>query len=134
MSDDKGVLLCVDDEVIILLALKQELKLHLRQQIQVDTCDRAEEALQRIGTYRNRDVKVILVISDWLMPGMRGDVFLGKVHADYPDIPIILVTGQADEGEITRLRETIGLRHVLRKPWSSKELLSIVDRILADLA
>lgn len=124
-------LICVDDEPILLMAMKQELKLNLKDRVTIDTCSRAGEALKRIEAYRSRNVDVILVISDWLMPGMRGDEFLAEVHRAYPDIPMVLVTGQADEAEIARLKEAVGLRHVLRKPWRSKELLRIVEETIS---
>jgi len=125
----KKVVLCVDDEAIILLAMKQELKLSLGSGVTIDTCSRAAEALEHIDQYRSKEVKVIVVISDWLMPGMSGDEFLGHVHERYPEIPVILVTGQADEKEIARLRATIGLNHVLKKPWSSAALTSLVKSL-----
>ena len=127
----KKVVLCVDDEAIILLAMKQELRLSLGNEVTIDTCSRAAEALERIAQYRSKEVKVIVVISDWLMPGMSGDEFLARVHERYPEIPVILVTGQADEKEIARLKATIGLTHVLKKPWSSAALSSLV-KSLAD--
>lgn len=124
------VLMCVDDEPIILMAMRQELRLHLKQQAAVDTCGRAEEALKRIDEYRNKDVAIILVISDWRMPGMNGDEFLSALHKRHPDIPMVLVTGQADQNEIDRLQREVGLFQVLRKPWRVAELRSIVDRVL----
>ena len=125
----KKVVLCVDDEAIILLAMKQELRLSLGNGVAVDTCSRAADALERIDQYHSREVQVIVVISDWLMPGMSGDEFLSRVHQRYPEIPVILVTGQADEKEIARLRATIGLSHVLKKPWSSAALTSLVKSL-----
>lgn len=128
-ASEKKVVLCVDDEAIILLAMKQELKLSLGNGVTIDTCSRAAEALERIDQYRSREARVIVIISDWLMPGMSGDEFLGQVHERYPEIPVILVTGQADEREIARLKATIGLNHVLKKPWSSAALTSIVKSL-----
>lgn len=126
-SDISKVLICVDDEPIILMAMKQELRLHLKQQAAVETWGRAEDALNRIAEYRGRDVRVILVISDWLMPGMSGDEFLSALHERYPDIPVVLITGQAEESDIESLRTRTGLKHVLRKPWRAQELRGIVD-------
>lgn len=133
MTDIDGdkVLICVDDEPIILLAMKQELRLHLKRQAAVETCASAAEALALIEDCRNRKVRIILVISDWLMPGMNGDEFMLRVHERYPDIPLVLVTGQADEREIERLKREVSIRMVLRKPWRSSDLRAVVDSVLA---
>lgn len=126
-GETRGALICVDDEPIILLALKQELKLRLADKtIAVDTFIRAQEALTRIDDYVQRGVEVILIISDWLMPGMGGEEFLLKVHEKHPGIPVVLVTGQADENEIARLKEEVSLQAVIRKPWTASQLVTVV--------
>ena len=44
---------------------------------------------------RAAGVTVPVVISDHIMPGMKGDEFLVRVHALLPDTRTILLTGQA---------------------------------------
>ena len=42
----------------------------------------------------------IIIVSDWLMPGMKGDEFLIQVHQKFPHIVKVLLTGQADSEAI----------------------------------
>jgi response regulator RpfG family c-di-GMP phosphodiesterase len=69
---------------------------------------------------------VIVVISDYIMPGMYGDEFLIKLHAKYPNIRKIMLTGQADDNAVKRARDNANLLFCLRKPWSQEELAKIV--------
>ena len=66
----KKAILCVDDEAIILLSVKQELQSHFRERFIYETALSAKEALVIIDELSAEGIVFILVISDWLMPGM----------------------------------------------------------------
>jgi response regulator RpfG family c-di-GMP phosphodiesterase len=70
---------------------------------------------------------VILILSDWLMPGMKGDEFLIAVKRRYPSIRSILVTGQADSRAVERVRKEAGTERVIFKPWRREELIAAVE-------
>ena len=63
------------------------------------------------------------MVSDWLMPGVKGDELLIQVHARFPDIITVLLTGHADDHAVERAREHANLYHCLRKPWDECELI-----------
>ncbi|MFA6508050.1 MAG: response regulator [Treponemataceae bacterium] len=126
----KQAILCVDDEAIIVLSLKQELRSHYRDQFLYETALNATEAMEIIEELASEGVKIITIISDWLMPGIKGDEFLARVHERYPDIRSIIITGQADEESLKRLKDDICLTAVLRKPWNSLDLFAAVDSCL----
>lgn len=121
--DGKKAIICVDDEAIIVLALKQELQNRLGDEYIYESAMSAEEALQVIEELSGDSVCVILVISDWLMPGIKGDEFLIRLKIKYPEIRSILITGQADDAAIERARADAGVNAVLRKPWNTDDLL-----------
>jgi CheY-like chemotaxis protein len=123
-------IVCVDDEAIILMAMKQELKHHFGSRFLYETALSAEEALQIIQELGDEGISVIIVISDWLMPGMKGDEFLVLVHQKFPHIRTIMVTGQADEAAIERAVQEAKISACLRKPWKSRELMSAIEDIL----
>ena len=129
MAAAKAILL-VDDEAIILLALKQLLRLHYGQGYRYETALSAAEGLECIRELAAEGIEIVLVISDWLMPGMKGDEFLSLVHVSYPAIKLIMVTGHADEAEIERLSGEIELQGFIRKPWSPERLFEVVDAAL----
>jgi DNA-binding NtrC family response regulator len=124
-------ILCVDDEAIILLSMKQELKRRFGGRFIVETALDASEAQAVIDELSAREIDTALVISDWLMPGVRGDQFLVELHARKPAIKAILVTGHADEAAVERARREAGLAAALRKPWRPEELFSAVESALA---
>jgi DNA-binding NtrC family response regulator len=125
----KAILL-VDDEAILLLSLKQSLRLRFGPGYRYETATSGEDGLERVKALIAEGVDVVLVISDWLMPGMKGDEFLVKVHASHPSIKLIMLTGHADESEMASLAESVDLEAFLRKPWNPERLFSIVSSSL----
>jgi DNA-binding NtrC family response regulator len=121
----------VDDEAVILLALKQELLRHFRGRYAIETALSAEEGEELIRALEAEGTEVRLVISDWLMPGKRGDQFLIDLHKRSPAIRAILVTGQADEAAIERTRREAELYACMRKPWRMPVLLGLVEKSLS---
>ncbi len=121
-----GAILCVDDETIILDCLREQLEKYFGNAYLYETAENAEEGMEIIEDLRNDEIKILIIVTDWLMPGMNGDEFLIKVHEKYPSIVKIILTGQANEQAINRAREHAGLLGVLYKPWSEDELFNII--------
>jgi len=119
-------ILCVDDEAIILMAMKRELKAHFRDRFRFETALDAEEALRVISALTDDGVSVILVITDWLMPGMKGDELLIRLRSLHPHIRSIMVTGHADPRSIERTINEAGAYAVLHKPWNRNELIAAI--------
>jgi response regulator RpfG family c-di-GMP phosphodiesterase len=73
---------------------------------------------------------VWVVVSDYLMPGMRGIEFLAKVKGIRPDTIRIMMTAYADLSiAIDAINRSEAYRFVT-KPWNNKELMDIVDEAL----
>ncbi|MAT38901.1 MAG: hypothetical protein CL946_04785 [Ectothiorhodospiraceae bacterium] len=72
------------------------------------------------------DVRIMVIVSDWLMPGIKGDEFLIKVHEKYPGIVTVMLTGQADALAIEQAREKANLLRCLHKPWTEEELIETI--------
>jgi DNA-binding NtrC family response regulator len=130
---DKSAILIVDDEAVILLSIKQELKSRFGDQYLLETALSAEEATVAIDGLVADGIEVILIISDWLMPGMKGDVFLASVKARHPAVRCIIVSGHADPTAIERARETVALDAVISKPWDRMTLLNAVSACLQNV-
>jgi CheY-like chemotaxis protein len=121
MSDRKAIL-CVDDEIIILLSLVEELKLAFGGKFVYEQAIDAASALKIVEELSRDGVDVIFVISDWFMPGMKGDEFLEVIHRDYPEIRAILITGQADEAALSRISHNDSVVAIFNKPWNPVDL------------
>ncbi|NNM55154.1 MAG: response regulator [Spirochaetales bacterium] len=123
---NRSAIVCVDDEVIILAALKSELRNAFGNQFQYETATSAALAMELIGELQADSIEVILILSDWLMPVMKGDEFLKQVRERYPGIKAILVTGNADERSLRSVLEDGLVRAVISKPWKAVDLLTLV--------
>lgn len=126
---DKAIL-CVDDEAIILIALKQELRRAFGPSFLYETARNGEEALEVIDGLEREGVRVLIVISDWYMPGMNGDELFDRIHEKYPGIATILVTGQMDEKRMQALKDEAAIQAIIRKPWQPREMLDAVSACL----
>ncbi len=121
MMTNKAIL-CVDDEDVILDTLKEQLKRQFGQKYLYETANSADEAWEILEDLQSDGVEVLIIVSDWLMPGMKGDEFLVQVHHRYPEIVTVMLTGQADDGAIARAYEAANLHRCLSKPWTDEEL------------
>lgn len=124
-------ILCVDDETVILESLKEQLKRRFGNQYMYEAAESAQEAWEIIEELHEEDVKVVIIVSDWLMPEMKGDEFLIKVHQKYPEIVTVMLTGQADDAAIERAKKEANLYYCLRKPWTEEELAHIITSSVA---
>ncbi|MDJ0845639.1 response regulator [Crocosphaera sp.] len=127
----KPVILCVDDEKVILDSLKIQLKKEFQDTYLYEAAESADEALEIIEELQEDDITILVIVSDWLMPGMKGDEFLIEVHKRFPKIIKIMLTGQADENAVEQAKKYANLHSCLYKPWNSEEL---IDNIKSGLS
>ena len=86
----KGVIICVDDEKLVLNSLKIQLMNYLDNDYEIELAESGEEALEIFAELHAEGVEIPLVISDQIMPRMKGDELLKKIHAQYPETLTIL--------------------------------------------
>ena len=125
-KSSKPAILCVDDERIILTSLRDQIERHFGKQYQCELAQSADEALEVLAELNEDGVSTLIIVSDWLMPGMKGDELLILVHQQFPKIEKILLTGQADEAAIDRTRRYAGLHRYLTKPWDEDTLINVI--------
>ncbi len=120
-------ILCVDDEEIVLMSLKEQIEDHFGDNFMYEVAESAEEAWEVIEDLDTEDVEILVIVSDWLMPGIKGDEFLIAVHQKFPKIVKVILTGQADEKAIERAKTEANLHRCLRKPWKVEELIETIQ-------
>jgi len=125
-----AAILCVDDELSILKSLEIELRESFSDRYHYEFAESATEALEILEELCSDGIQTLMVVSDWLMPGMKGDEFLIQVHQNYPDIVTVMLTGQADEQAIQRASEQAHLYRCLHKPWQAHELSNLIHAAL----
>jgi YesN/AraC family two-component response regulator len=101
---------------------------HFGNKYLIETAMNADIALKIINELDAEGIKIILILSDWLMPGLKGDEFLKIVKTNHPDIKCIILSGHADEKVIDDIRDQINLLAYISKPWNTQELLNIISK------
>ena len=129
----KPVILCVDDEVVILDSLKVQLKQAFGDTYSYEMAESVDEAIEIIEESVEEDLTIIAIVSDWLMPNIKGDEFLIRVHQRFPWVIKIMLTGQADEKAIERATEQPNLHRCIHKPWAKEELVEAIESGLIKL-
>jgi CheY-like chemotaxis protein len=123
---NKFAILCVDDDPLILNSVIRQLQNEFENKYVYEAAESAEEALEVLAELEEEEIKTIVIVSDWLMPGMKGDEFLIEVHKKFPNVVKILLTGQADESAIQRANKYADLHRYIAKPWEKKDLIGAI--------
>lgn len=123
---DGGIILCVDDDSTVLSALRSVFSSHFGSELQVEFAESGEEALEIDADLRAAGRELGLVISDFMMPGLRGDELLVKLHAVSPNTVKILLTGQSDLTGVKRAINDANLYRFLEKPFLNEDIVLTV--------
>ncbi len=115
-------ILVIDDELSILLAIDTTLQLAGFDNI--ITCQDSREVAHILP---GKEIEVILL--DLNMPHMDGETLLSRIRRDYPDIPVIVVTGAVDVETAVKCMRSGSFDYVV-KPVEEGRLLSAVSRAL----
>lgn len=124
------VILCVDDDKTILDSLKIELKQSFKNQYIIETAQSGEEALDIIEELLEEHYELPLVISDYIMPGIKGDELLKRIHLILPNTLKVMLTGQADISAVANVINSAQLYRYLTKPWNRDDLFLTVKEAI----
>ncbi len=122
----KLAILCVDDEHIVLNSLKDELAGYFGASVIIETAESGEEALEVLTFLKKRNLPLALIISDYVMPFMKGDELLEVFHRESPGTVKILLTGEASLEGVTNAVNKANLYRYIPKPWETKDLAMTV--------
>ena len=73
-------------------------------------------------------VRPDIVLCDYKLPDMDGDVILKKTKAQYPDIKFIMVTAYYDE-DLEKRFKNLGAMEVIYKPIVLTEIDSLLSKL-----
>ncbi len=116
-------ILLVDDEALARDTTTMSLE-SLGHQV-VAVADAAQAVLEMSQIPRRFD----LVLLDFVMPRMRGDDCFKALHAIDPKVPVVLMTGYADDGIASSALE-LGMAGYLAKPFSRRQLAQAIEDAL----
>jgi PAS domain S-box-containing protein len=119
----KPVILCVDDESIILTSLKIELKKVFGNDYYIELAESGKEALALIDELQENGYEIAVVIADYFMPNMNGDELLERIHVNSPQIVKIILTGQINVNTVSHaVKNNTKLYRYITKPWQTEKL------------
>ncbi len=118
-------ILIVDDEAAIRDMVRMALEM---ESFKVSDASNAHQA-SKILEQENID----LILLDWMMPGISGIDFASRLRREgNHHVGIVMVTAKDDESDLIRGLD-VGADDYIRKPFSTKELVSRMQAVLRRL-
>jgi len=119
----RSTLLIVEDQEEMRHFLQEELR---EAGHEVIATARGLEALDRLAT-----TAVDVIITDLMMPGMKGDELLAQVRSRQPDIPVVIITAFGSiESAVEAMKA--GAYHYVAKPFRIEQLLATIENALRE--
>ncbi|XPM59630.2 MAG: EAL domain-containing protein [Leptolyngbya sp. IPPAS B-1204] len=126
----KGTIVCVDDERLVLLSLRDQLTRLIGDDYEIELAESGEEALELFSELTAAAIEIPLILCDQIMPGMAGDEPLIRLHAQYPKTLKILLTGQTHLEAVVNVINSASLYRYVCKPWDETDLRLTVREAL----
>lgn len=121
IASGKGRVLIVDDDQFILGILKTILE---REGYSTLTANSGEPALEIL-----KSNPIDIIISDIIMPGMNGMELLANVKANYPNIPVLMITGYSGKYSNSSVIAH-GAKGCISKPFKNTEIVNRVNVLI----
>lgn len=119
----KTIILCVDDDKTVLTTLRTLLINTIGTTCRVEIAESGPEALELCAELAANGLEVGLVVSDFIMPQMRGDELLVRLHSMYPKMMKVMLTGQSDFAAVRRVINEANLYRFIDKPFKNADLV-----------
>jgi CheY-like chemotaxis protein len=120
---DKEVILLVDDEEMMVDVTGKILE-RLGFSVVAKT-----SSLDALETFQEKPDEFDLVITDQVMPNMKGTQLARKLISIRPDIPVILCSGFPENVDLEEV-ESIGIKKFIMKPIGREVISKIVRAVL----
>lgn len=122
--------MCIDDESIVLDSLKEQIQQEFGDELQVEIAECGDEALEIFDELLEDGLEVPVIVADFIMPGMKGDKLLEKIHNVKPAAKKILLTGQASVEGVSNAVNRADLYRFISKPWEKQDLILTIREAL----
>ena len=116
-------ILLIDDDSSLLKAVSGMLQLWVRN-VSVKTCHSGLEALGYLEANQCH-----AVVTDISMPGIDGLMLLRRVKRQWPDISVVLMTGNHDPALASRALSE-GAAGFILKPFAREDFVEAIQRVL----
>ena len=130
----KPVLLTLDDDPQVLLAIERDLREHYGKRFRVLRAESGVKALAIVKQLKLQNKILSLLLVDQRMPQMTGVEFLEQAMTIFPEAKRVLLTAYTDTEAAIRSINNAKIDYYLMKPWEPPEehLYPILDDLLDD--
>ena len=130
----KPVLLTLDDDPQVLLAIERDLRQHYGKRFRVLRAESGIKALAIVKQLKLQNKILSLLLVDQRMPQMTGVEFLEQAMTIFPEAKRVLITAYTDTEAAIRSINNAKIDYYLMKPWEPPEehLYPILDDLLDD--
>jgi len=124
-DDEKGLVLLAEDNEMVrdMIALMLE-------QLGYEVV-KANDGMEALELFRERHNEICLVLSDIIMPRMDGWKTLAAIKGIRQDIPVLLISGCYEKGQVQTQKNWEKPQAVLQKPFTKKVLEEALDGIFS---
>jgi len=130
MRDINAAILAVDDDILVLNSLRIQLERNFKDHI-LEFAQNVDEAIGVIDDLRSQDIKLIIIISDWVMPLKNGDELAKYVKNIDSSVKVVVLSGKLEEIKVQAYIENNTIDRVVMKPWDEAYLMEVIKNEIA---
>ena len=119
-------IICVDDEKSISWGVQQQIARSFPNKYLLEIAESGEEALEILQELREMNIELFMLITDQMMPGLKGHELIKEINEKSPSSKCILLTGYAEENILNQV-SNLNVYKILKKPWEFEELAKSIS-------
>jgi DNA-binding NtrC family response regulator len=126
----EAAILAVDDDIMVLNALRMQLERNFKEYV-LEFAQNVDEAIEVIDQLRGNSIKLIVIVSDWVMPLKNGDVLAKYVKSIDENVKVVVLSGKLEEGKVQSYISSHTIDKVIMKPWDEANLMETIKSVIA---
>ncbi len=122
--------MAVDDDIMVLNALRMQLERNFKEYV-LEFAQNVDEAIEVIDQLRGNSIKLIVIVSDWVMPLKNGDVLAKYVKSIDENVKVVVLSGKLEESKVESYITSNTIDKVIMKPWDEANLMDTIKSVIA---
>ena len=133
MSLINKAVICIDDDPMILQVLGFQLEKFIdASDTLIELYTNPSKALADIKEFVFDEIEIVFVIVDYQMPEMSGANFIRSLKQSHPNLPCIMLSGQANHSQVLDLETEGYLEAFVSKPWEESQIHDLINKLLKE--
>ena len=114
---------------MVLNSLRMQLERNFANHV-LEFAQNVDEAIGVIDELRKNQVKLIVIVSDWIMPLKNGDVLAKYVKSIDETVKVVVLSGKLEESKVESYINANTIDRVVLKPWDEANLMEIIKSVI----